>query len=86
MRPIQSPIQWVYVAVSPATKRRRREAGHLPPSTAEVLNVFRCSKPPPQRLQDAGLKQVLDKPSTYLQAAALDNSVNIHQWFLIPIF
>jgi hypothetical protein len=36
--PIQPPIQWVPGAISPEVKRPGREAGHLPPSNAEVKN------------------------------------------------
>jgi hypothetical protein len=40
----QSPIQWVPGALSPALKRSKRKAGHLPPSGAEVKNSG--AKPP----------------------------------------
>jgi hypothetical protein len=36
--PTQSPIQWVLEAVSPRVKRPRREAGAIPPTSAEVKN------------------------------------------------
>jgi hypothetical protein len=32
------PIQWVPGALSPGVKRKGREAGHSPPSSAEVKN------------------------------------------------
>jgi hypothetical protein len=34
--PTQPPIQWVPGALSPWVKRPKREAGHSPPSSAEV--------------------------------------------------
>jgi hypothetical protein len=36
--PTQPPIQWILGAVSPRVKRPRREAGAIPPTSAEVKN------------------------------------------------
>jgi hypothetical protein len=36
LEPIQLPIQWVPGVLSLGVKRRGREAGHSPPSSAEV--------------------------------------------------
>jgi hypothetical protein len=38
--PTQLPIQCVPGALSPGVKRLGREADHIPPSTAEVKNVW----------------------------------------------
>jgi hypothetical protein len=75
-------------AVSPTTKRPGREAGHLP--------IYGTSfeppllQPPPHKKKTALKAMALNRCGKNLQptstAAVLDNSVNIHQWFLNPIF
>jgi hypothetical protein len=51
LEPIQSPIQWVPVALSLGVKRPRREADHSLPSTAEVKNAWSYTSTQPIRLQ-----------------------------------
>jgi len=91
LRPTQPPIQSVYGAVSPKTNRRRRKAGHLPPPTAVVLNAFRCivaatpPSPPHNDFKTLALKRCRKNLQLIFTAAVLDNSVNIHQWFLIRL-
>jgi hypothetical protein len=40
LRPTQPPIQWVPGALFLRVKRPEREADHLSPSSAEVMNVW----------------------------------------------
>jgi hypothetical protein len=41
--PTQPPIPWVRGAVSREMKRKRREADHLPPPSAEVKKMWICT-------------------------------------------
>jgi hypothetical protein len=50
LKPTQPPIQWVLGALSQVIKRLRREAGHSPPSSAEVKNAWSYTSTPPVRL------------------------------------
>jgi hypothetical protein len=45
--PTQPPIQCVPEVLSPEAKRPGREADHLPPSSAEVKNVWSYASTPP---------------------------------------
>jgi hypothetical protein len=45
--PTQPPIQWVLDALSLGVKRPWREAGHSPPSSAEVKNAWSYTSIPP---------------------------------------
>jgi hypothetical protein len=38
LRPTHAPIQWAQGNLSPEVKRAGREAGHSPPTSAEVKN------------------------------------------------
>jgi hypothetical protein len=40
LQPMQSPIQWVPLALSPGIKRALREADYSPPSSAEINNAI----------------------------------------------
>jgi hypothetical protein len=44
--PTQPPIRWVQGAISLGLKRSGREADHLPPSSAEVKNVWSYTSTP----------------------------------------
>jgi hypothetical protein len=48
--PTQPPIQWVPGALSLGVKRPRREANHIPPSSAEVTKAWSYTSTPPIRL------------------------------------
>jgi hypothetical protein len=52
LSPTQPPIQCVPVALSLGLKRPGREAGHSPPSSAEVENAWSYISTPPVRLHD----------------------------------
>jgi hypothetical protein len=45
LEPNQPPVQRVSVALSPRVKRQGLEAGHSPPSSAEVKNGSYTSSP-----------------------------------------
>jgi hypothetical protein len=45
--PTQLPIQWVVGDVSPGVKRPGREAGHSPPTSAEVTKTWTYTSTPP---------------------------------------
>jgi hypothetical protein len=42
-----SPIQWVPGDISPELKRPGREAGHSPPTSAEVKKMWTYTSTPP---------------------------------------
>jgi hypothetical protein len=54
--PTQPPIQWVPGALSLGVKRPGREAGHIPPSSAEVKNAWSYTSNSPIRLHGVVLK------------------------------
>jgi len=49
LRPIQLPIQWVPGDLSLGAKRPGPEAGHSPPSSADVRNAWSYASIPPIR-------------------------------------
>jgi hypothetical protein len=51
----QPPLQWVPGILSLEVKRPGREAGHSPPSSAEVKNAWSYTSTPPVRLHGVGL-------------------------------
>jgi hypothetical protein len=58
LRPTQPPIQWVSGALSLGVKRPSREAGHSPPSTAEIKNAWSyISAPNTPSWRDVQLKK-----------------------------
>jgi len=46
LAPTQPPIQWVPGAFTPGVKWPGRKADHLPPSSAEVKNLWRYTSTP----------------------------------------
>jgi len=50
----QPPFQWVPGALSLGVKRQEREAGHSPPSSAEVKNAWSFNSIPLIRLHGVG--------------------------------
>jgi hypothetical protein len=53
--PTQPPIQWVPGVLSLGVKRPGRETDHLPPSSAEIKNVWSFTSTPPICLHGMGL-------------------------------
>jgi hypothetical protein len=46
LEPIHLSIQWVPVVLSLGVKRRRRDADHSPPSSADIKNTFTYTSTP----------------------------------------
>jgi hypothetical protein len=70
VRPTQSLVQWVPVALSPEIKRQRREADHSPTSTeVKKMWIYKSTHPPPLRLQGVVLNKLTAKLLISLRCA-----------------
>jgi hypothetical protein len=79
LEPTQPPIQWVQGVLSLGVKRPGREAGHSPPSSAEVKNEWSYTSTPQYVFMAWCLVKHRENLPFYLPSTCSSQSVNIRQ-------